>query len=34
MIFRGREMAHRDLAFQQMQKICAELKEGARPDAE
>ena len=25
MIFRGREMAHRNLAFQQMQKICVEL---------
>ena len=26
MIFRGREMAHRNLAFQQMQKICTELE--------
>ena len=25
MIFKGREMAHRNLAFQQMQKICDEL---------
>ena len=25
MIFRGREMAHRNLAFQQMQRICQEL---------
>lgn len=26
MIFRGREMAHRNLAFQQMQNICTELE--------